>query len=250
MFDYGAPRVVPPNAGKQGVGQHPHRGFETVTIAFQGEVQHKDSLGNEGIIKEGDVQWMTAASGIIHEEYISSELSRTGGVVEMAQLWVNLPTKYKMVKPRYQSIEKSYIPVITLPDNAGHIRVIAGTFQGHSGPALTYSPIHVFDVSIADDKTVLLEIEEGHNCIVFVRVGSIYIAGDTKMLNSPQIAIMTIGGGNVLSLKATGGKDAKILILSGEPLNEPIANQGPFVMNTQAELQDAFEEFSNGRFLR
>merc|ERR1712232_197239 len=209
MFDYVAPKQFPPNKGRKpkGVGRHPHRGFETVTIAFQGEVEHSDSMGSNDVIQSGDVQWMTAGRGIIHEEYHSKEFSKTGGTFEMCQLWVNLPKKYKMVKPRYQPISASSIPNVDIDipkvnseDTAnnnihpGIVRVIAGSFNGVKGPAKTYSPVELWDVQLPNkDLQVELPFPENYNCVVFVRKGEIDLyEGDDKshVVGSQAVAIM------------------------------------------------------------
>jgi quercetin 2,3-dioxygenase len=249
MFDYGAPQEFPPNKKKpRGVGKHPHRGFETVTIAFQGEAEHHDSNGGHGIIQAGDIQWMTAGRGIIHEEYHSKKFSETGGVLEMCQLWVNLPKKYKMVKPRYQAITKEMVPVVALNDGAS-ARIIAGSFHETNGPAKTYSPIQLWDVSIPTKGTVLeFPYPKDHACMIFVRRGSIKIGDDNRTLGPQDVAILTLNTStDVLQLTALQ-EDSAILIMGGEPLNEPIANQGPFVMNTKLEIQQAIMDYQNNRF--
>jgi len=267
MFDYAAPKEFLPsvtranNNKRRGVGQHPHRGFETVTISFQGEVEHADSKGNKGVIGPGDVQWMTAAKGIIHEEYHSTQFTEKGGIFEMCQLWVNLPKKSKMVEPRYQSILDSDIPKVPLRGSTsagndgdkvcnvdeslkeGYARIIAGEFKGVKGPAMTYSPVNLWDVGLLkQEKEFELEFAEGHTTLVFVRKGSVEVQG--KKLSLADVAIME-NAGTKISIKATQD-DTSILIMSGEPLNEPIAARGPFVMNTQQELQEAMHDYQFG----
>lgn len=270
MFDYASPKKFPVNKQRQplGVGQHPHRGFETVTIAFQGEVEHADSTGNNDVIKSGDVQWMTAGRGIIHEEYHSKEFSKTGGMFEMCQLWVNLPKKHKMTKPRYQPILADSIPAVKIPtenkeeetedatSSAGTVRVISGSFNGVKGPAKTFSPVELWDVLLpTKDLIVELPFPESYNCVVFVRKGEINVYGNDEsespdMVGSQAVAIMKgEAGGNVLRLSAKQ-KNTSLLIMGGEPIDEPIAARGPFVMNTSDEIRQAMIDFQSGRFGR
>lgn len=263
MFDYAAPKHFPANHRKpKGVGRHPHRGFETVTIAFQGEVEHSDSTGSNGVIKSGDVQWMTAGRGVIHDEFHSKEFSRTGGVFEMCQLWVNLPKKHKLTKPRYQSIVSSKIPSVDIPldgddqcedNNAspGVVRVISGSFDGVKGPAKTFSPVELWDVKLpTKGLRVKLPFPENFNCIVFVRDGEVNIFGendDPKTIGPQGVALMKYGPGmNVLEVSAKQ-KNTTLLIMGGEPIDEPIAARGPFVMNTFDEINQAWHDYSSGK---
>eukprot|EP00549_Striatella_unipunctata_P001968 CAMPEP_0118688346 /NCGR_PEP_ID=MMETSP0800-20121206/8869_1 /TAXON_ID=210618 ORGANISM="Striatella unipunctata, Strain CCMP2910" /NCGR_SAMPLE_ID=MMETSP0800 /ASSEMBLY_ACC=CAM_ASM_000638 /LENGTH=292 /DNA_ID=CAMNT_0006585595 /DNA_START=110 /DNA_END=988 /DNA_ORIENTATION=+ len=250
MFDYAAPKEFPARKHKQplGVGQHPHRGFETVTIAFQGEVEHHDSTGNSGIIKSGDVQWMTAGRGIIHQEYHSKEFTERGGTFEMCQLWVNLPKKNKMTKPRYQEIVSSSIPTVKLADDAS-VRIISGDFEEIKGPAKTFSPVNLWDISLPKKGSkVSIPYPSDQACIVFVRRGSVNT--DSKILGPQDVAITKIDGeSDVLELIVLED-NSSILLMGGEPLNEPIANRGPFVMNTQQELQQAMIDFRTGKMGR
>mmetsp|Transcript_5478 Transcript_5478/g.4932 ORF Transcript_5478/g.4932 Transcript_5478/m.4932 type:complete len:305 (-) Transcript_5478:79-993(-) len=249
MFDYGAPRKVEANPLKsEGVGAHPHRGFETVTIIFQGEAEHADSGGGTGTIGAGDVQWMTAGSGVIHQEFLSKNFMKQGGVIEAAQLWVNLPAKNKWVKPRYQAILKQNIPVIPLDNDSGNVRVIAGKFHEATGPAETFTPLNVLDITLNKGKRVAFEIENGYNTILFVRRGEIITGSNNQKLGLEQVAIMTTDGSNI-EIEATTENTA-ILLLSGLPLNEPIAHGGPFVMNTRSELNEAFSDFQSGKLVR
>lgn len=260
MFDYAAPKSFPPNPNKnqqRGVGLHPHRGFETVTIAFQGEVEHSDSKGNNDVIGPGDVQWMTAAKGIVHEEYHSKEFSKRGGVFEMCQLWVNLPKKYKMVEPRYQPILNNDIPKVELlkvsketgecsiaPIDDGYVRIISGTFRNTKGPALTYSPVNLWDILLSKKHVDYeFEIEAGHTLLVFVRRGGVKVQGEKLQL--ADVAIMNQEG-TVLTLQATDD-DSSVLILSGQPIDEEIAARGPFVMNTNEELNQAMMDYRFGQ---
>jgi len=242
MFDYAAPREFEITQEKRGVGPHPHRGFETVTIAFQGEVEHGDSVGNRGVIGPGDVQWMTAASGIIHEEFLSREFLQRGGTLEMVQLWVNLPAKYKMIAPKYQSILNQDIPVLQLPDNGGTVRVIAGDFAGTQGAASTFSPVNLWDIHINAGKTVELAVPEGHTTMLFVRQGRIALGG--AVLGLADLALM---GSTGTQIKLQAQEDTSLLLMGGEAIAEPIVASGPFVMNTEQEIRVAMMDYQSGR---
>jgi quercetin 2,3-dioxygenase len=242
MFDYAAPREFSATEEKRGVGPHPHRGFETVTLAFQGEVEHGDSVGNRGVIGPGDVQWMTAASGIIHEEFLSHEFLKRGGTLEMVQLWVNLPSRYKMIAPKYQPILSKDIPVVQLPDNAGVLRVIAGSYAGTQGAAATYSPVDLWDIKVNAGKSVELAVPDGHNAMLFVRKGSIGLGGGKAVAGD---LVLFERNGNRLSLQA--GEDTSLLLMGGEPIAEPIVASGPFVMNTEQEIRRAMMDYHSGQ---
>lgn len=244
LLDYGGPVNFEPTTQQRGVGTHPHRGFETVTIVYDGAVAHRDSTGSGGEIGPGDVQWMTAASGILHEEFHAPAFAKTGGRFEMAQLWVNLPAKDKMAAPGYQSILASDIPTIALPDNAGTVRVIAGAYAGHTGPARTFTPIDVWDVRLKAGKKARLALPEGHTLNLAVFAGPVTINGEVTA-DKAQFVTLSREGGDVL---IEAEDDAKILLLSGAPIEEPVAAYGPFVMNTQAEIRQAFADFHAGRF--
>lgn len=243
LMDYAGPTVFPASNHVRGVGEHPHRGFETVTIVYSGEVEHRDSSGGGGIIRSGDVQWMTAASGLVHEEFHGKEFSQKGGAFEMVQLWVNLPKKYKMSKPRYQGIKDAEIPVVALANQAGSVRVIAGEFAGNKGPASTFSPVNLWDIRLNAGEKVELNVPAGHTAAVFVLSGKV-TTEDGKTIAEAEIALLEREGSQ-FSLKAD--EDAKILFLGGEPIDEPIVGYGPFVMNTPAEIQQAFVDFQNGK---
>ena len=246
MLDYGSPKSFAPSTQPRGVGQHPHRGFETVTVAYQGEIEHHDSEGNQGTIGPGDVQWMTAASGIVHEEWLSPKFNASGGVLEMAQLWVNLPAKDKMTPPRYQEIVKAQIP--TVVDAAGaRVQVIAGEYAGKRGPAMTYSPINVWDTQISAGQTLNLTVKDGYTTLLAVLKGSVRV-NDTQTVASPALVILDRKGTDA-QLEALG-MDATVLVLNGEPLHEPVVGYGPFVMNTEAEIMQAMQDFQSGRFVR
>eukprot|EP00940_MAST-03C_sp_MAST-3C-sp2_P002591 g2591.t1 len=253
MFDFAEPKTFPPTKKKLGVGQHPHRGFETVTIAFKGEVEHGDSQGNTGIIGEGDVQWMTASSGIIHEEFHSRKFAKEGGVFSMAQIWVNLPKRFKMIKPKYQPILKKQIATVSLGKDGCSARVIAGTCNGTKGPASTFSPLNMWDVSLAKSQVVDLTIPADHNTMLYVREGDIKLtsANSEKELKQSQLILSPPkkDGGDVLRVVSLT-ETAKILVLSGVPIDEPIAHQGPFVMNERHELSEAWDDFYSGKMGR
>lgn len=245
LMDYAGPQDFPAgNQHPRGVGVHPHRGFETVTIVYKGEVSHRDSTGKGGTIGPGDVQWMTAASGILHEEFHSEAFSKAGGTLEMVQLWVNLPAKDKKADPGYQSIRNQDIPSVPLPDGAGAVRVIAGDYAGTAGPARTFTPMNVWDVALRPGASVELPAPDGWTTAVIVLHGTVQVNGDAVAREAEMVLLQPDGAG--LTLDANN--DTKLLILSGEPIREPIAGQGPFVLNTQEELYQAFEDFRSGKF--
>ena len=247
LLDYAAPTRFEPNAGSpRGVGEHPHRGFETVTIVYDGEVEHRDSIGQGGVIGPGDVQWMTAAGGILHQEFHSEAYSRTGGPFEMVQLWVNLPAKDKMSAPGYQAIVNSAIPAVALPDGAGTARVIAGHYDGHTGPAHTFTPMNVWDIRLNAGKSVEVELPEGWTTALVVQRGNVRVNGDTPARDAQLVVLDRAGDAVVIEADT----DAKLLLLAGEPIDEPIVGYGPFVMNTQAQISQAIKDFSSGRFGR
>lgn len=244
MLDYNSKFHFPPSKKPKGVGVHPHRGFETVTIAYKGKVAHHDSTGNSGIIGEGDVQWMTAASGILHKEYHEEEFSRTGGEFQMVQLWVNLPAKHKMSPPKYQGVTNDQIQKFTLPDNAGEIEVIAGEYNGLKGSASTFTPVNLMNAKLKKDGMASFTFPAHFNTAILVIEGSIEVNGKEK-IGTDKFALFETKG-ETFDIKAN--EDAVVLILSGEPINEPIASHGPFVMNTKAELTEAFNDFNVGKF--
>lgn len=250
MFDYAAPKQFEPTSRQRGVGKHPHRGFETVTIAFQGEVEHADSVGNRGVIGPGDVQWMTAGRGIVHEEYHSRELAKSGGLLEMCQLWVNLPKAHKMSAPGYQSVLSENIPVVplSLDDEAmehGRVRIIAGSHMGVQGAAKTFTPMNVWDILLSTrGKVIDLEVPAGHTTLVFVRRGSLQVG--KKGMVGPQGMVRLDIAGSLLRLQARE-QDTQLLLLGGEPIREPIAHRGPFVMNSPTELAKANEDYRSGK---
>jgi hypothetical protein len=244
LLDYAGPTEFTPTAQPRGVGQHPHRGFETVTIVYKGEVEHRDSSGAGGVIGPGDVQWMTAGAGIVHEEFHSHAFTKQGGPFEMVQLWVNLPARDKMVKPGYQGILDCDIPSVNLPDRAGRVRIVAGRFQGHAGPAHTFSPLDVWDVRLNADKRAAFSVTQGRTLAVVVLRGTVQL-NDSQILRDAQMAVLDRAGED-FSVEASS--DATLLVLSGEPLDEPIVGYGPFVMNTQQQISEAIDDFNSGRF--
>ena len=243
MLDFNAEYDFGPTEKLRGVDVHPHKGFETVTIAYKGSVAHYDSSGNSGVINPGDVQWMTAGAGILHKEYHEKEFSKKGGPFEMVQLWVNLPKKDKQTPAHYQAITLDQMGKIELPGNSGLINVIAGKFNDVTGPANTYSPVNLFDIKLKKNGEVSTNITEGHNTALLVINGSIEVNGEKAAEHS---FVLFKNEGEEISLK--GLEDSVVLLLSGEPINEPIASYGPFVMNTQDEIYTAIEEFQSGKF--
>jgi redox-sensitive bicupin YhaK (pirin superfamily) len=250
LLDYAAPTSFEPTTARRGVGQHPHRGFETVTIVYAGEVEHRDSTGQGGVIGPGDVQWMTAGGGILHEEFHSTAYARTGGPFEMVQLWVNLPARDKMTAPAYQAIASGDIPAAPVRDAsgraAGQVRVIAGTFEFARGPARTFTPMNVWDVSVQGGHAVSLPQPEGWAVQLVVLAGRVKL-DDGTVLGAAQLASLSASG-TELRVEADG--DAKLLLLAGEPIDEPVVGYGPFVMNSQAEIAEAVADFNAGKFGR
>jgi hypothetical protein len=244
LLDYAGPYTFAPTRARRGVGQHPHRGFETVTIVYDGEVEHRDSTGQGGIIGPGDVQWMTAGSGILHEEFHSGAFGRTGGPFRMVQLWVNLPAKSKMVPPRYQAILSTDIPSVDLPGGAGSVRVIAGSFGAVKGPARTFTPINVWDMRLKPGANVTLDVADGHALILAVLSGHVLVNAANAV--GPAEVLLLDRAGDSVSISADA--DTVMLALTGEPIDEPIVGYGPFVMNSQAEIQQALADLRSGGF--
>lgn len=244
LLDYAGPHHFPAGTGKRGVGEHPHRGFETVTVVYSGEVEHRDSTGRGGVIGPGDVQWMTAGAGILHEEFHSAEFTRTGGELKMIQLWVNLPAKDKMTQPGYQSITADVIPDVELPNNAGHMRVIAGRYEDIVGPAHTFSPLNVWDLQLNQSQEITLHQPAGWSTALVVLEGEVVVNGEGSA-HEGQLVVLSQKG-EALHLSASS--NAKVLLMAGEPLQEPIVGYGPFVMNTKAQIAEAVRDFNSGRF--
>jgi hypothetical protein len=245
MLDYAAPRHFDPAPRRRGVGVHPHRGFETVTVVYAGELEHRDSTGNGGRIGPGDVQWMTAASGILHEEFHSERFTREGGTMSMMQLWVNLPARHKMAKPRYQTIVDATIPRVALGD-AGSLRVIAGEYAGQRGPAETFTPIEVWDLRVAAGKTATLAVPEGHTAAIVPMEGRALVNGSHPAGPAQLVRLAREGG--EFTIAADGESELSALVLAGEPIAEPVVGYGPFVMNSEREIAAAFADFQSGRF--
>ena len=244
LLDYGAKFYFPPSDHPLGVGVHPHRGFETVTIAYKGRVAHHDSTGESGVIGEGDVQWMTAASGILHKEYHEKEFSREGGELQMVQLWVNLPAKYKMSAPKYQSLTNAQISKVTLPDEAGVVEVIAGEYKKTKGSASTFSPIHLLNVKLNKGGKADFSFPETYNSALLVLEGKVTVNGSEEV-PANHFALFQ-NDGETFDIESA--EDAIVLVMSGEDLSEPIAAHGPFVMNTRQEILQAFEDYQKGKF--
>jgi redox-sensitive bicupin YhaK (pirin superfamily) len=244
LLDHAERREFTPAVAPRGVGWHPHRGFETVTIVYEGEVEHHDSRGNRGVIGPGDVQWMTAASGILHEEFQSREFTANGGAMHMVQLWVNLPARDKMSEPGYQTLLRADIPVVALADNAGTLRVIAGDFGNAHGAAKTHTPVDVFDVALHAGKGTTIPVTSGRTLAIVVLAGTLRINGSHDA-RAGQLVTFDRKGTDV---NVGALEEATFLILSGEPLDEPVYGYGPFVMNTRDEIVQAIEDFNAGRF--
>ncbi|MFI8033987.1 pirin family protein [Acinetobacter sp. ABJ_C3_5] len=244
LLDYAAPYRFDPTTAQHGVGSHPHRGFETVTIAYQGEVTHKDSSGGGGTIKAGDVQWMTAGGGILHQEFHSPEFAHEGGLFEMVQLWVNLPAHSKMTPAKYQAIEADQIQHITLDDAGSEMRIIAGQYQDVDGAATTFSPVNVWDGTIVQGQQHSFYVTEGHTTLLVLLSGKVSL-NDDQSIEAPSLVVLSREDIE-FSLKAQ--QDSKFLILTGQPLNEPIEGYGPFVMNSKAEIVEAVRDFNSGKF--
>ncbi len=246
MLDYAGPAKFEPSNRPRGVEEHPHRGFETVTISYRGSVDHRDSGGNSGTINPGDVQWMTAASGVVHEEKHGKEFTAKGGDFEMVQLWVNLPAAHKMSKPRYQGLVSAEIPRVDLGPGA-YARIIAGELNGVKGPAKTFTPVNVFDVRLEANGKGEVSLPAGQNSAVVLLRGEVVVNGSATLKGAAQVAPLSASGESVL-LEANA--ESLVLVLSGEPIHEPVANYGPFVMNTEAELRQAVEDYRAGKMGR
>ncbi|MBK6500261.1 MAG: pirin family protein [Saprospiraceae bacterium] len=244
MMDYNSKFNFPPSVRPKGVGVHPHRGFETVTIAYKGKIEHHDSSGGGGIIGEGDVQWMTAAGGVLHKEFHESEWSKKGGEFQMVQLWINLPAKDKMSKPKYQSIANDKINRFKLADDKGEIEIIAGEYQGIKGSATTFTPLHLFNAKLKEGGLATFSFPTNFNTALLVIEGNVVVNGENKVPTDNFVLMANDGE----TFTVSADEDSIVLILSGEPIDEPIAAHGPFVMNTRAEIAQAFEDFNHGKF--
>lgn len=242
LLDYFGPTTFKPTTARRGVGPHPHKGFETITIVYQGEVEHRDSTGAGGVIGPGDVQWMTAGAGIVHQEYHSPAFAERGGVLQGVQLWVNLPARHKSVPAGYQSIARQQIPVVDLPDAAGTLRVIAGDYQGLRGAAHTFTEMNIWDLSLNAERASTLDVPAEHQLMLVVLQGNITVNGQHS-IGEMQVACFDDQGTNVT---LTANDETKLLLLSGLPINEPVAGQGPFVMNTQEDIRHAYDSYRQG----
>ena len=243
LLDYGAKIEFPPAEKPRGVGVHPHRGFETVTIAYHGKVAHHDSAGNSGVIDEGDVQWMTAASGVLHKEYQEEAWSKKGGLVQMVQIWVNLPAKDKMSAPHYQALKHGDFGRYIFPDQNAEVEVIAGNYNGIQGIASTFTPIEMYNVNLKNGGDVPFSFLQNYNTGLLVVEGNVFIQG--KAVPSDHFVLFKNDGTDI---QLTSTENAIVLVLSGEPINEPIESYGPFVMNTKEEILEAFDDLNNGKF--
>lgn len=243
MLDYNSKHVFPPTEKLKGVGEHPHKGFETVTIAYKGRVAHKDSSGGGGVIDEGDVQWMTAASGILHEEFHEESFNKTGGEFQMVQLWVNLPAKDKTSSPKYQAIANAEMMKVELLNNSGFVEVIAGSYNDKKGPAFTFTPVNMMNAKLNASGKADFSFPENYNTFLLVIEGEIKVNGDLVKTDN---LVLFKNQGSDFQIEAT--ENAVVLVLSGEPINEPIFAHGPFVMNTREEIVQAFDDFSRGKF--
>jgi redox-sensitive bicupin YhaK (pirin superfamily) len=246
LLDYAGPAEFAPAHAPRGVGEHPHRGFETVTIVYSGEVAHRDSVGNGGVIGPGDVQWMTAGGGILHEEFHSPSFTKSGGALEMVQLWVNLPAKHKMSAPRYQALLNQDIPRIALPDGAGSARIIAGSLLGRQGPASTFSALNVWDVQLHAGRAVALPIPLGHIAALAVLTGELSV-NESRRVRGVELVLL---GGDGDEMRIEASQASKLLVMSGAPILEPIVGHGPFVMNSSQEIETAIQDFRLGKFGR
>ena len=244
LLDHAGPAQFTPTDQPRGVGQHPHRGFETVTIVYEGEVEHRDSTGAGGVIGPGDVQWMTAAGGILHEEFHSKAFAQRGGTLEMVQLWVNLPARDKLAAPRYQTLQDAQIPSVALPEGAGQVRVIAGEFDGQRGPAQTFTPVDVWDVRLQQGRAARFDTPAGHTLALVLLHGTVLVNGQEVVREGQLLQFERDGSG----VEIEANSDATLLLLGGQPIDEPIVGHGPFVMNTQAEIAEAITDFNSGRF--
>ena len=244
LLDYNSRWIISPSERPRGVGVHPHRGFETVTIAYHGKVAHHDSAGNSGVIGEGDVQWMTAGSGILHKEYHEKEFSKKGGVFQMVQLWVNLPKKHKMTTPKYQAIENKDMTRVILDDGKSFVELVAGEYKGKKGPAYTFSTANMFNARLQKGAVADFSFNKEYNTGILIIEGEVRI-NDTKIAPADHFVLFKHDGED---FKVEAMKESVVLVLSGEPIDEPIASYGPFVMNTEEEIKEAYDDYYNGKF--
>ncbi|WP_442487165.1 pirin family protein [Halomonas litopenaei] len=246
LLDHAGPHHFAPSENKRGVGVHPHRGFETVTFVHRGEVSHRDSSGGGGTIGPGDVQWMTAGDGILHEEFHSEDFTRQGGDLEMVQLWVNLPARHKATPAAYQNLTRDHIPVVALPDEAGQLRVVAGEYLDARGPAQTFTPINAWELALNEGAETTLSLPKGHTSLLVVLDGTLLVQGQEVVRGGSVVELSRDGETLVLAANTA----ARLLVLTGEPIDEPVVGHGPFVMNSEAEIHASIEAFRRGQFGR
>lgn len=244
LLDYNSKWIIPPSERPRGVGVHPHRGIETVTLAYHGRIAHHDSAGNSGVIGEGDVQWMTAGGAVLHKEYHEKEFSRKGGLFQMVQLWINLPAKFKMTPAKYQAIENKEMPVFLLDDKISRVELIAGEYKGLKGPAFSFSPVNLFNARLRSGGEADFSFDREYNTGILVIDGEIKV-NDKQVVRSDQFVYFDHNG-EFFKLEALD--NSVVLIMSGQPLNEPISSYGPFVMNTDEEIKQAYTDYYNGKF--
>lgn len=244
LLDYHAPYVYSPTSKRRGVGTHPHRGFETVTIAYKGSIAHKDSAGHGGVIAPGEVQWMTAGGGVLHNEYHHEAFSKSGGVMHMMQLWVNLPRKDKLTPAKYQALTLADIPEVALPQDGGVVRVIAGAYEGTKGPAATFTPAHVLDLRLKPGAKVRLPVPKDYNTALLVLGGEARSNGSSALKDGDFLLFKN--DGTEVTVEALS--EVTALFLSGAPIDEPLVHYGPFVMNTSDEINQAVEDYRDGKF--
>lgn len=245
LLDYHPPFQYPPTGAARGVGVHPHKGFETVTVAWKGKIAHHDSAGNSGVIGPGDVQWMTAGAGVLHKEYHEQEWARTGGILHMAQIWVNLPRAHKTTPPKYQDIAAGQMGRADLPNGGGFVRIIAGEYQGVKGPASTFTPLNLLDIRLNEGGRATLSYPAHYNTAVLVAQGAIHINGEIAAPEHTFVVFRNEPG--EITLGATA-PETMVLVLNGEPINEPAVQYGPFVLNSKEEIAQAFQEVRSGKF--
>ncbi|WP_314588653.1 pirin family protein [Paenibacillus terrigena] len=245
LLDYNSPYEFPPAHAARGVGAHPHRGFETVTIAYDGYVEHHDNAGNHGVIGPGDVQWMTAGSGVLHKEYQEQSFAERGGIMHMIQLWVNLPQASKMSPPKYQELLKDQMAYVGLPYDGGTVRIIAGEFEGVKGPAETFTPVNLFDITLKQQGQARFALPQSFNTAMLVLQGQVRI-NDESVASASELVLFKNEQGEILIEGMS--EDALVIVLSGEPIHEPIIQHGPFVMNTEREIVEAFRDLRIGKF--
>ncbi|HEY8405089.1 MAG TPA: pirin family protein [Flavobacteriales bacterium] len=244
LLDYNAPHYFEPSVYRRGVGEHPHRGFETVSIAYEGEIEHRDSSGGGGVIQAGDVQWMTAAAGLMHDEFQSENFARSGGVQHFIQLWVNLPAAYKMVAPGYQAITASEIPNVQLDDKGSIVRIIAGNYEGIRGAASSFTPVNMFDFRLQPSSDIMFQSPAGYNSFLLITKGHVCINEELEASHGEMVVFEP----DFEDIKLEASEESMIFFAAGQPINEPIERYGPFVMNNKSEILQAIEDIQTGQF--